>query len=76
MGRLPLMRSIIMNVVLQIEYTKYIVDAADAVKVMAILSGATIVDHNYDDDDQAYYNPRKANTVIMSVEPIRLEIRG
>lgn len=64
-----------MNVVLQIEYTKYIVDATDAVKVMSVLSEATIVDVNYDDDDQSYYHPRKGNTVQMAVEPIRIPIR-
>lgn len=65
-----------MNVVLQIEYTKYILDATDAVKVMSVLSEATIVDVNYDDDDQSYYHPRKGNTVLMTVEPIRIPIRN
>ena len=52
MGRLPLMRSIIMNVLLTIGYDKYVVDIEKAAKVMALLGDAKAVRFAHGDEDE------------------------
>ena len=75
MGRLPLMRSIIMNVILNIDYTRYVLSVEDAAKVMKILSGSTIVRAVYgteDDPEDHFAAQRPAHMTIETIDrPIR-----
>lgn len=52
MGRLPLMRSIIMNVILTIGYDKYVISIEDAAKVMALMNKATPVNYAWGDESE------------------------
>lgn len=75
MGRLPLMRSIIMNVILNVDYTRYVLSVEDAAKVMKILSGSTVVRAVYgteEDPEDHYAAQRPAHMTIETLDkPVR-----
>jgi hypothetical protein len=75
LGRLPLMRSINMNVLLMIDYTRYAMSIEDAAKVMALLGKAKVVTSKYDDaagDSYFQYEDRLPHVSIEQIgKPIR-----
>ena len=75
MGRLPLMRSIIMNVILAIDYNRYVLSVEDAAKVMKILSGSTVVRVIYgteEDPEDHFLAQRPPSMTIETIDrPIR-----
>ena len=75
MGRLPLMRSIIMNVILTIDYTRYAMSIEDAAKVMGILGKAKSVSSKYDDDAGHSYYQYDQRGPHVAIERPSLEIR-
>lgn len=52
MGRLPLMRSIIMNVILNVGYERYVVSIEDAAKVMKIVGDAKIAKFEWANEEE------------------------
>jgi hypothetical protein len=75
LGRLPLMRSIIMNVILAIDYNRYIMSIEDAAKVMGILGKARSVSSRYDGDEGESYFQYDQRPPICAIEQITKEIR-
>lgn len=76
MGRLPLMRSIIMNVILTIDYNRYALSIEDAAKIMTILGKAKAVSSKYDDDAGHSYYQYEPRGPHIAIEQPTLEIRN
>lgn len=76
MGRLPLMRSIIMNVVLAIDYNRYIMSIEDAAKVMSILGKAKSVSSRYDGDEGESYFQYDQRPPVCAIEQITKPVRN
>lgn len=64
-----------MNVIISIDYTRYVMSVEDAAKVMKIMSAATVVRAQYateDDPEDHYVSQRPANITIETIDkPIR-----
>jgi hypothetical protein len=73
LGRLPLMRSIIMNVILNVDYHRYVMSIEDASKVMALIGKGRSVASKYKDGESwlQYEAVGPRISIEQIVEPIR-----
>ena len=64
-----------MNVILAIDYNRYVMSIEDAAKVMSILGKAKSVSSRYDNDEGESYYQYDERSPICTIEQITKEIR-
>ena len=65
-----------MNVILAIDYNRYVMSIEDAAKVMAILGKAKSVSAKYDGNDGESYYQYDQRPPLCSIDQLTKEIRG